>query len=573
MRVRSEYPRPQFQRKEWQSLNGVWEFCYDDDNKGIKEQYYLGNKPFDLNINVPFSYQYPDSGIGDETIHDILWYKKKFFINKMSNKNLMLCFNGVDYLADVYLNGHHLMSHEGGYAPFEVDITGYINNGENTLVLRVYDPQKSDNPRGKQTWKGKNFECFYLPNSGVWQSVWIESFNKDYIKVRSLFTDIDKCEIKGEVENAYFLADKVEVSVCDSNGKLVTSNVFEFSKYGKTKYNLPIENMILWDVENPYLYNITYKLFKDNELLDEATSRFGMRKFDIQDGIIKLNNKPFYQRLILDQGYWKSSGITVPDISCLKDDILLAKEMGFNGARKHQKIEDPYWYYYAEELGFVTWCEMPSAYEFCTSEASNFIKQWTDVLIANRNFTSIVTYVPLNESWGVAQIYKDVCQQNLGMTMYYICKTLSPNTIVSINDGWENPECSDILTAHDYCKEGKTIVEYFDDFTKDYIPSPRRHVLWMNHQYKGQPVLFSEFGGIMLSKDSHGDNWGYGDNALDNEEIYQRIESLMDGIKQCKFQGFCYTQLTDVQQEVNGLLDEEHHNKFDNKRLYKIFTK
>ena len=124
-----------------------------------------------------------------------------------------------------------------------------------------------------------------------------------------------------------------------------------------------------------------------------------------------------------------------------------------------------------------------------------------------------------------------------------------------------------------YCKEGKTIVEYFDDFTKDYIPSPIRHVLWMNHQYKGQPVLFSEFGGIMLSKDSHGDNWGYGDNALDNEEIYQRIESLMDGIKQCKFQGFCYTQLTDVQQEVNGLLDEEHHNKFDNKRLYKIFTK
>ena len=573
MNLRKEYPRPQFQRKEWKSLNGEWKFCYDDDNRGILEQYYLGKKEFDLKINVPFTYQYEDSGIKDETIHDILWYKKKFNLNKMLNKNLILCFNGVDYLADIYLNGHHLMTHEGAYAPFEVDITKYVIDGENTLVLRVYDPQKSDNPRGKQTWKGKNFECFYLPNSGIWQSVWIESFNDDYIKVRSLFTDIDNKEIYGEVENAYLFADKVEVIVSDKEGNLLTSNTFEFTKYGKTKYNLPINNMILWDLENPYLYNVVYRLYKEDKLLDEASSRFGMKKFDIQEGVIKLNNKPIYQRLILDQGYWKSSGITAPSIECLKEDILLAKEMGFNGARKHQKIEDPYWNYYAEELGFITWCEMPSAYEFCTSEASNFIKQWTDVVIANRNFTSIVTYVPINESWGAGQIYRDIHQQHLGRTMYYIVKTLTNNAIVSINDGWENPSESDIVTAHDYCKEGTTIVEYFKDVTPDYIPSPKRHVMCLNNEYKGQPVLFSEFGGIMLNKDSGGNNWGYGDNANDNEEIYRRIESLIDGIKECNFQGYCYTQLTDVQQEVNGLLDYEHRNKFDNNRLYKIFTK
>lgn len=573
MIVRNEYPRPQFQRKEWQSLNGIWEFCFDDENKGILEQYYLGKKEFDLRINVPFTYQYEDSGIKDETIHDILWYKKKFFIDKMSNKNLMLCFNGVDYIADVYLNGHHLITHEGGYAPFEVDISKYVIADENILVLRVYDPQKSDNPRGKQTWKGKNFECFYLPNSGVWQSVWIESFNEDYIKVRSLFPNIDKCEINGEVENTYLLADKVEITVTDAKGNLVSSNTFEFTKYGKTKYTLPINNMVLWNIENPYLYNVRYRLYKENQLCDEAISRFGMKKFDIQAGVIKLNNKTFYQRLILDQGYWKNSGITAPSISCLKEDILLAKEMGFNGARKHQKIEDPYWNYYAEELGFITWCEMPSAYEYCTSEASNFIKQWTDIIIANRNFTSIVTYVPLNESWGVGQIYSDISQQNLGRTMYYICKTLIPNSIVSINDGWENPKESDIVTAHDYCKEGETIIKYFKNVRPDYIPSPKRHVMCLNNEYEGQPVLFSEFGGIMLKKDSGGDNWGYGDNAKDEVEIYKRIESLIDGIKQCEFQGFCYTQLTDVQQEVNGLLNENHKSKFNNQKLFEIFTK
>ena len=147
--------------------------------------------------------------------------------------------------------------------------------------------------------------------------------------------------------------------------------------------------------------------------------------------------------------------------------------------------------------------------------------------------------------------------------MYYICKTLSPNTIVSINDGWENPEESDIVTAHDYCKTGDTIIKYFKDTKPEYIPSPKRYVMCLNNEYQGQPVLFSEFGGIMLNKDSHGDNWGYGDNAKDNEEIYQRIESLIDGIRECNFQGFCYTQLTDVQQEVNGLLDEDHNPKLD----------
>ena len=573
MYIRKEYPRPQFRRNKWITLNGLWDFCYDDYDIGIKEGYNLGNKEFDLKINVPFTYQYSESGIGDSTIHDIIWYKRTFNVDEMLGENILLCFNGVDYECDIYVNGCHVFNHIGGYAPFEVDITKYVHAGDNTLVLRVYDPQKSDNPRGKQTWKGKNFECFYLPNSGIWQSVWIETFKEDYIKVRSLFTNIDKKEVYGEIENANIIADKVEIIISSKEGEVLKSQVCEFSPWGKTKYSIILDDIVLWDLDNPYLYNITYRLYKNDQLCDEATSRFGARSFAIENGVICLNHQPIYQRLVLDQGYWVESGITPPSIEDLKKDIILSKEMGFNGARKHQKIEDPYWNYYAEELGFLTWCEMPSAYEFCTSEAANFIKQWTDIVINNRNFTSVVTYVPINESWGVHQIYRDVNQQHLSRTMYYIVKTLTNNAVVSVNDGWENPSESDIVSAHDYCKEGSSIIQDYKDKSDFRISSNQRTVMCQSQEYKGQPILLSEFGGIMLDKDKVGENWGYGDNAENEEEIYRRIKSLVDGIKTCGYQGFCYTQITDVQQEVNGLLDKYHNPKFDNKKLKDIFEK
>lgn len=569
---RNEYPRPQLKRKNWQTLNGIWDFFYDDFNEGIKNHYENGQKDFNMKINVPFTYQYQASGINDETIHDIVWYKRIFNVDNMLDRNILLCFNGVDYECDIYINGCHVLNHIGGYAPFSIDITPYVHKKNNLLVIRVYDPQKSDNPRGKQTWKGKNFECFYLPNTGIWQSVWLETFSKDYLKVHSIFTNIEKNIVYGEVENEKLIADKVEV-IISKNNTILATNCFDFSLWGKAKYLLKLDNPTLWDLDNPYLYDIEYKLYKDNQLLDHVSSRFGMRKFSIENGIICLNNQPIYQRLVLDQGYFNESGITPPSIDALKEDIINCKKMGFNGARKHQKIEDPYWNYYAEELGFLTWCEMPSAYEFCTSEITNLIKQWTDIVINNRNFTSIITYVPINESWGVQKIFNDINQQHLAKTMYHIVKTLTNNAIVSINDGWENPSESDIVTVHDYCKDGNIIINDYKDKSNFKISSNNRTIMCKNNKYNGQPIILSEFGGIMLNKDSYGTNWGYGDNAQDEEEIYKRIENLIDGIKACGYAGYCYTQLSDVQQEVNGLCDKYHKPKFDNDKLKKIFGK
>ncbi len=574
MNIRNEYPRPQQKRNDWFTLNGEWDFCFDDADEGLKNQFALGNG-FDKKIVVPFTYQYKASGIGDESVHEIVWYKKQFSVNDL-DKNYLLCFGGVDYVCDVYLNGMHVGSHEGAYTEFDVDVTKYLKKGENLLVLRVYDPEKCDIPRGKQSWKGERFGCWYVPVTGVWKSVWMECFNKDYVAERTLFTSIDEGKVYGEIETAYSFADKAEIIVY-AGEKEQTSARFRVEN-GRVRYNVSVKNNLeidkinLWSPENPYLYGIRYKIYKGDELLDEIVSRFGMRKISVENGIICLNNKPYYQKLILDQGYFGDGGLTALSVDQLKETIVLMKQAGFNGARKHQKIEDPYFYYFADELGFLTWLEMPSAYNFGKTEIQAFNTQIVDIIAQNCSFTSIVAYVPLNESWGVDAIVSDKHQQAFAKSLYYTIKALDDTRLVSTNDGWEGVTESDIITVHDYCRDSKKYEEYYtDDSLIDYMAPANRRIMSNGNYYKGQPLIFSEYGGIAFAKDSTGSNWGYGDGAKNSEEMLERIKDLSVGLNDTYFQGFCYTQLTDVQQEVNGLFDADYNAKLDLKKLKEIF--
>lgn len=574
MNIRNEYPRPQQKRNDWFTLNGEWDFCFDDADEGLKNQFALGNG-FDKKIVVPFPYQYKASGIGDESVHEIVWYKKQFSVNDL-DKNYLLCFGGVDYVCDVYLNGMHVGSHEGAYTEFDVDVTKYLKKGENLLVLRVYDPEKCDIPRGKQSWKGERFGCWYVPVTGVWKSVWMECFNKDYVAERTLFTSIDEGKVYGEIETAYSFADKAEIIVY-AGEKEQTSARFRVEN-GRVRYNVSVKNNLeidkinLWSPENPYLYGIRYKIYKGDELLDEIVSRFGMRKISVENGIICLNNKPYYQKLILDQGYFGDGGLTALSVDQLKETIVLMKQAGFNGARKHQKIEDPYFYYFADELGFLTWLEMPSAYNFGKTEIQAFNTQIVDIIAQNCSFTSIVAYVPLNESWGVDAIVSDKHQQAFAKSLYYTIKALDDTRLVSTNDGWEGVTESDIITVHDYCRDSKKYEEYYtDDSLIDYMAPANRRIMSNGNYYKGQPLIFSEYGGIAFAKDSTGSNWGYGDGAKNAEEMLERIKDLSVGLNDTYFQGFCYTQLTDVQQEVNGLFDADYNAKLDLKKLKEIF--
>ena len=246
--------------------------------------------------------------------------------------------------------------------------------------------------------------------------------------------------------------------------------------------------------------------------------------------------------------------------------------MGFNGARKHQKLEDPYFYYYADELGFLTWCEMPSAYNFNSEEVYKQTTEWLEIVKSVRNFTSVICYVPLNESWGVRKILNDRQQQDYARALYYVTRATDGSRLISANDGWETVETTDIIGIHDYAFDSSEFAtKYAPENINSVYPSVRK-MMAEGCRYNGQPLLFTEFGGIAFQNSEGDGNWGYNRGAADEKEFLSRLKNLMDGVYKCGFQGYCYTQLTDVQQEVNGLLDSDRNPKLDIKKLHKIFN-
>ena len=572
---RNEYPRPQFRRNEWTNLNGEWEFEFDNADDGVERGIYRGETALKDKINVPFSYQYSASGIGDKSIHETVWYRRKFTVKK--NRRALLCFNAAYYKTDVWINGKHALSHTGGFTPFKTDITDLLEDGENAIVVRCSDGRETFYPRGKQNWRKEPFSCFYVPNMGIWQSVWIEYFKDDCINSYRLIPDVDGRSITGEIQTLYGKAEKAEITVYFKSEVIKKQTI---SLDGKlTQFDIRLSDNdhfafadMLWYPDKPNLLDIEVELLSDNIRQDFARTRIGLRKISVEGGYICVNSRRLYQRLVLDQGYWQESGLTPPSAEALKKDIELSKAMGFNGARKHQKFEDPYYYYYAEELGFLTWCEMPSAYKFCAEEVCSVTDEWIAILREARNFTSIICYVPLNESWGVSAIKTDFAQQQFARSLYFLTKALDPTRLVSTNDGWENLEENDILSIHDYN------IKSTDEFPVKYKRgeydglNPQGWQLFADgHKYNGQPVLLTEFGGLAFANEQKGAAWGYGDGVKDDEDFYERLKQLLDGISRTDFQGFCYTQLTDVQQEINGLLNADHTPKLDTERLRKVF--
>ena len=567
---RNEYPRPQFRRDSWQSLNGEWEFDF------VKEKPRDLQMPLNMKINVPFSYQWEASGINDQSVHEHMVYRRCFLVSERNiGKRVLLCFNAVDYECTVWVNDHSVITHEGGFTPFYVDISAYLNGGENTIVVYCKDPQETAIPRGKQSWTGEQFSCFYHGNSGIWQSVWLEFFASDCISHYDLQSDVDNQLIYGFIESLYGKADEIEITAT-VNGKVIRKqNISMSGRQTRFTVNLQTEafdfRAIRWSPECPNLVYVDFKLMEDGIVCDEAHTRIGLRKISIENGQIKLNNAPLYQRLVLDQGYWPESGLTPPSADAIKKDIELAKAMGFNGARKHQKIEDPYYNYYAEELGFLTWCEMPSAYTFCDKEVAAIVNQWQDIVCEARKCTSVIAYVPLNESWGTRDIKVNKNQQDFARSLYYITRCLDSTRFISTNDGFENLNESDVVSVHDYVVKNAT--EFPDKYNHGYDGMyPQGKALFADgHRYQGQPILFTEFGGIAYVGDQRSNGWGYGAGAKDEEELLRRLEELVDGILTTKFQGYCYTQLTDVQQEVNGLLHTDRTPKADLSKIRTIF--
>ena len=577
--MRNEYPRPEFERHQWMSLNGTWDFYIGQQETKRRE------------IQVPFVCQSELSGIGERISQDYVVYERTFMVSEeWRGKVILLHFGAVDYGCRVYVNGQFAGEHTGGQTPFQWDIAPYLCWKEERVRVEVWDPLTDETiPRGKQYWKEKSEFIWYTPSTGIWQSVWLEPVGRTRFD-RIWFTpDIDE----GIVTVDYMLAEggklpcEVELEIT-LDPDMVYQGTMECLERRNTIALDVFQKKALagafhftgnyWSPENPVLYQVTARLRDGTEILDEVKTYFGMRKIHIEEGRIYLNNQPYYQKLVLDQGYWKESLVTAPSDEAYVKDIQMAKAMGFNGCRKHEKVEDPRFLYWADRLGFLVWEAMSSFWFYTPEGAEAFAREWIDVIRRDYNHPSIVVWGMLNESWGVQRIYSNSLQQSYARSLYHLAHSLDPARLVISNDGWEMVD-TDICAVHSYKHGEKDDVrqqEIFRESLKSVSGLPRiveKLPFARGYEYEGQPVVLTEFGGISIaSKNEDDGSWGY--TSVSQEEFLEEYARVLDAVYESDLiQGYCYTQLTDVEQEMNGLLDYEHKYKFDPARIKQINDK
>lgn len=598
---RPEYPRPDFQRDDasWLNLNGCWEFGFDDDQQGYDQGWFhQRHLPTETTIQVPFAFQSQLSGIGDPNLHDYMWYARDFELPAEwagRDQRFMLRFGAVDYYCQVWVNGQAVGNHRGGHVPFSFDITDQLKAGEpNRIVVYVEDTQSKHQPRGKQYWKLASEHCFYTRTSGIWQTVWLEALPQVYLNHLKVQSDIDREEVAFAIEFAgrlpvgeeeiYWLGAEISFEgarVWQGAWNITTDDAYT-TLLPVLAGDIKLANTRLWSPETPHLYDLHLTLYRGQQPLDEVQSYFGMRKISSENGRVLLNNQPYYLRLILDQGYFPDGLLTAPSDDALRRDVEVTKAFGFNGARKHQKIEDPRWLYWADRLGLLVWGEMPSASEWHAGAERHFIEEWLQAIVRDYNHPCIMTWVPFNESWGIEGVSRDPRQQAFVQRVVALTRDMDKTRLVIDNDGWEHLDnASDLLTIHDYTAHGPELLKRYSHFGRDgqiaQLPLvSERPILLPGSGYQGQPILFTEMGGISLIPASHvveakahGD-WGYS-NVYDSSHLIEQYRSLIEAINELGFSsGFCYTQLTDVEQEVNGLLTYNRQPKVEPSEIARL---
>lgn len=584
------HPRPDFKRSSWETLDGTWDFAFDDTAIGEKQKWFRGgnieNEIFIKKIQVPFCYQSPASGIADTSYHPVFWYSKTFNLsNVYDDKRVMLHFGAVDFECKVWINGMFAGTHKGGYTPFSFDISNMIERtSSNRVTVMVIDRNDTDQPRGKQYWKETNDRCWYTPSSGIWQTVWLEAVSLLHITSLTLKPDVDTSSVSGSLRLNAYPEQRAELQI-NLQYKNKTVQTASFSVIDqRTSFVLclkeedEIEDLHYWSPESPNLYTITCRLIYLEEetnktcSIDEVESYFGMRKIDVQNGQIFLNNKPLYQRLILDQAYWEEGFLTPPSPESFRQDVELIKSLGFNGVRLHQKIEAPQFYYWADMLGLLVWGEMPSAYRYSRESCEHIVREWTSFIERDMNHPSIICWVPFNESWGVRNVAHDTSQQEFTAALYHLTKALDGTRLVSTNDGWEQT-ITDICGIHDYVRDGNLLSKKLANLPRLLKGSPQNRMLYADgFSYRGEPILITEFGGIAFSSEMNEQNWGYSGGVTNTADFLERLKGLVDAILACDdIQGYCYTQFSDLMQEVNGLCYMNRKLKIAPEILKEIF--
>ena len=531
------YPRPQFVRDNWKNLNGEWNFTFDDENIGEQKEFF-NIFPKDKKIVVPFTYETKMSGISNQSIHENIWYSKNINFERI-DKRFILHFEGSDFITKLWINGKYVGMNIGGYHRFSFDITNFLTEGSNNFTIKIEDSLSKSQPRGKQRYKNESWKCWYVQTTGIWKTIWLEEVSDTYIVSSKLTPRYDENNIKVELltnlnedTNANY---ELETEILFDN-KIINVDKRTIEKdFIMYIIDIKDDEVKHWSPKTPNLYDINYKLYKDGELIDEVSSYFGMRKISIDKDKLLLNDKEIYLKMLLDQGYWAESGLTPPNEEAIIKDIEIVKEYGFNGIRKHQKIEDERFLYYCDTNGILVWSEMANCYEFNDISAKYFTYEWQKVVEQNYNHPSIITWVPINESWGIPEVSTNIEEQQFTEKIYNITKLLDTTRPVICNDGWQHT-IADIITIHDYKQSGEELYDAYNsnlDILNNKIPhNGDRKLFSEGYKYSGQPIIMSEYGGIALNSES---GWGYGKQVKDEDEFIERFEALTNAIKNTKY--------------------------------------
>ena len=591
------HPCPQLRRERWHTLNGGWDFA----NGRGKSWTSPKRVEWDQTIQVPFSPETEASGIEDTGFYRAVWYRRTWQQPPLAEtERLLLHFEAVDWRATVWVNGQKVAVHEGGYTPFAADVTNALtgdSTGDQTqeVVVRAEDDYADlSKPRGKQDWKLEPHSIWYPRTTGIWQEVWLETVSSTRIRSVHWSASLDRWEIgleamiideggHGEPEEG---GDEVSAGLKPSLHALDSSperalqlsvrltageQLLAHDTYtviaGEVHRRIALSdpgiddfrNTLLWSPASPTLIEAELELRDETgTLLDSISSYTALRSVATQGDRFVLNGRPLSLRLVLDQGYWLRTGLTAPDDDAFRKDIELVKQMGFNGVRKHQKIESARFLYWADRMGLLVWEEMPSAYRYTSKSIHRLAREWLEVLERDRSHPCIVAWVPFNESWGVPDLPESPAQRHYVQSLYHMTKALDPSRPVIGNDGWESV-ATDMIGIHDYDDQPDRIARRYgsSDFETRLLKRerPGGRILTLGGESVPclHPIILTEFGGIAFGG-VEDESWGYS-RSRTPEQLLEHYRALLEAVRNAgALAGFCYTQFTDTYQEVNGLL-------------------
>lgn len=606
--LRTEIPDPSHHRPAWRTLNGPWQFAIDDEvairpSNDRPQGHLPGAKPrFTRSIMVPFCPQSELSGVGLTGDHSVLWYRKQFTLEENEREGrVFITFGAVDFACSLWINGEHADIHRGGYTPFRTEITELVSSGENEILLRVVDARDRSQPRGKQSWQAP-FNCWYRESSGIWQSVWLEftpSDGIDHVRTVATVTGINasgpsppdagsidrgSAHLEIVVRPLDPCRGTVAITVSHNGEPLRTLNTKV--AYPATVFHLDFEDIPLWSSESPEIFDLEVAMTTPSGT-DSVHTYVGFRRVTIVNGKLHLNGRELYQRLILDQGYWPEGHYTAPDDEAIRKDIQLAMRMGFNGCRKHAKIEDPRFYYWADRLGFLVWEELPSAYEFTPASQRDLREHTLEMIRRDTSHPAVIAWTLFNESWGVPDLHSAPEQQTFVRGLIEMVRMLDPERLVVGNDGWEQVG-GDVYGLHSYASTPERLERDLDtafpgeidrtpvETSTDTPLENGRFFRSRSALPEGRLQMVTEFGGTAYRPvdGSRSDAWGYDNPADSPEDLLQRINTLVNTIRsRSGLAGFVYTQLTDVEQEVNGLLFSDRSPKIEIEALREVIIR